>query len=99
MQFETSEKYAVELEEYQGKWSLSDCYKGNDGVIRKSWAVKQLGKDKMADKATPVKVFLGSPDQAAAVCLAVLKAITGKVYVVEGTAPAQSDDGTQDIPF
>jgi hypothetical protein len=67
MQIRTSEKSFIELEEYKGNYSLASCYEGTDGTVRKEWAKRQMGKDKYADKATPVKVFLGNRETAIAV--------------------------------
>ena len=63
MQIKTGEKGGIELEVYNEKYSLASCYVGQDGELRKEWAFRQIGRDKAADKATPVKVYLGTKEK------------------------------------
>lgn len=92
-QIRTNGKSFIELEEYKGVYSLAACYEGNDGEVRKEWACKQIGRDRHAEKDTPVKVTIGDRATAIAVCCKILKELTGNEYMPVGdkTAPTDSD--------
>ena len=56
------------VEEYQGKYSLTSAYLGSDGQVRAKWCFRQE-KDKesgknVAGKSIPIKVELGSKEEA-----------------------------------
>jgi len=90
---ETNEKYreGVALDEYNGSFSLTLCQRGNDEKIYPRWAKLQVGKDKLAEKATPVKIGLGDKDKA-------VDAMTFMIAVLNGTAvSSHPEDGS--IPF
>lgn len=76
-QIRTGEKNFIELEEYKGTYSLAACYEGSDGTVRKEWALRQTGRDKHADKDTPVKVVLGDAQTAVAALKQIIKQIEG----------------------
>ena len=95
MQITTKGNNGVELEEYQGTYSLAATYEGKDGTARKEWALKQMGKDKYAEKATPIKVILGDKATAIGVLQTLLKELGG-------STPVDKHDvigGDDDVPF
>ncbi|HQI26287.1 MAG TPA: hypothetical protein PLY95_03530 [Candidatus Paceibacterota bacterium] len=79
MIIEIDERRSVKIEEYNGNYSLVAMYNGFP-----QWAKYQIGKDKYADKARPVKVDLG--DQA----MAILH-LTAAINVIKGN--------TEETPF
>jgi len=99
-QIRTTGKAFIELEEYKGTYSLAACYEGNDGVVRKEWALKQVGRDKHAEKDTPIKVTIGDKATAISVCCQLLKELTGSEYlpINEFAGKAGKPDDV-DIPF
>lgn len=94
MQIKTGDKTGVEIEEYQGRYALASLYIGTDGKMYKEWAYRQYGKDKVADKATPIKVSLGDKQQAIDVCREMLKYF-GHTFAAD-QLPVDSGD---DVPF
>lgn len=77
MQISITDKIGIELEEYNNKFALASTYTGSDGVGRKEWCKKQMGRDKYADKASPIKVFLGDRETAIKALKDILEAIGG----------------------
>jgi len=58
---------AVDIETYNGKYSLVLGWEGRDGKFNAKWAEFEMGKDKIKKKM-PVKIPLGdSKEEAAAV--------------------------------
>jgi hypothetical protein len=78
MQIGTIGKMGIELEEYKGTYSLAATFEGMDGKVRKEWALRQVGRDKHADKDTPIKVVLGDRAKAIEVCHTILKELGEK---------------------
>ena len=72
MIFEISENVSVKIEEYNGNYSLVAIYKNYP-----QWAKYQVGKDKYADKARPVKVELGNKATAILTLTAIANWISG----------------------
>lgn len=80
MQIMTGDKYGIELEEYQGNYSLAATYTGTDGVTRKEWAKRQTGRDQFAEKATPIKVRLGDKSSAVMALQQILNILDGPPF-------------------
>jgi len=93
-----SEHGGFQINEYNGSYSLNSAWESKDGAVRQNWGKRQQGKDKYAEKATPIKVEIGDKATAEAVLLTALKEITGKDYFTSDenrkTPPTQDD-----IPF
>jgi hypothetical protein len=86
----TSEHGGFLINEYKGNYSLNSAWEADDGTVRQNWALRQKGKDKYADKATPIKIELGDKEHAEAGLLLALKEITGKSFVLASM---------EDVPF
>jgi hypothetical protein len=95
MQYITGEKTAVELEEYKGVYSLSDCYIGKDGDIKKNWAKKQKGRDEYWDKPTPIKVTLGDIDKA----IQTMQGILDDLMSLSGQVNGGNTSKDNDVPW
>jgi hypothetical protein len=87
----TIDKYTtLNLEEYEGVYSLLQGFTGNDGSFKMSWIKEEIGpKDNKQEKSMPKRVKLG--DQKTA--LAVADAIYDYFQV-----PRHGDD-PGDVPF
>lgn len=86
----TSERGGFLINEYKGTYSLNSAWESDDGTVRQNWALKQKGKDKYAEKATPIKVELGDRDHAIAALTMALQSIKGTT----DSAPTM-----EDVPF
>jgi hypothetical protein len=86
----TSEHGGFLINEYKGTYSLNSAWESDDGTVRQNWALKQKGKDKYAEKATPIKVELGDRDHAIAALTKALQSIKGTTDI----APPM-----EDVPF
>jgi len=71
----TNQEYGrgVQLDEYNGVFSLIAAREGTDGKIYKEWAFPQDKDRRPRDKAIPVKVDLGDKDQAIEALLVFLR--------------------------
>jgi hypothetical protein len=88
------EKNSVELEEYQGTYSLASLRQGTDGKdYKKQWAKYRAGRDKYQDKDWPVKVTIGDRYAAIALCQSILAELSGNV---PNEGRNRTDD---DVPF
>jgi len=94
----TSEHGGFLINKYKGNFSLNSAWESDDGVVRQNWALRQKGKDKYAEKATPIKVDIGDKDHAEAALLLALKEITGKTFV-PACLDAKSQQTIEDVPF
>lgn len=83
IEIRTGNKTGVVLDTYNNKYSIASVSDDKDGTWRKEWARKQVGKDKLAEKATPIKVYLGEKETAIAALQQLIQEI----------------QGTDDIPF
>jgi len=82
MTLEISQYDAVELQEYQGNYSLIACAIGKKDppTYYPRWALYRKKRDEYQEKDWPVKVSIGNKEQAVLLCLAVLSELTGKEY-------------------
>ena len=99
MQLETGPKSGIEIELYNGVYSLAALYKGTDGLLRKEWALRQIGRDKHAEKDTPIKVVIGD----AAMALKVADAIYDHFAIArpkdDPPTPQADQLPDDDVPF
>ena len=90
----TSERGGFLINEYNGTYSLNSAWESDNGTVRQNWALKQKGKDKYAEKATPIKVELGDRDHAIA-------ALTMALQLIKGTTDNKlpMEDVPDSVPF
>jgi hypothetical protein len=67
----TGGEHGVKLEEYQGIYSLTACYKGYS-----QWGKQKISKTEYSDKDRPVKVVLGNKETAVKALTELLNAIS-----------------------
>ena len=96
-----NQKSAVELEEYQGGFSLISCwYSTKKDEWVQQWATMQFGKE---EKRAPVKVYLGQRDKAIQVLEEALAELRGnnkppkREQTPQADAPIEIPD--DEIPF
>ena len=89
----------IELDNYNGVYSIVSANKGQDGTVYKKWGYPQ-GRGKGAgpiEKSLPWKVALGGTKQQAVDMLkSLLSAIDGGSPPQQNTAPAHPPDN---VPF
>lgn len=89
-------KQGFEVSEYNGKFSLCSSNEGKDGKIWFKWVFPQNKDKEPIDKAIPMKVELGSRENA----IARLKKAIEFVETYEDLVGGDGDDGhDDDIPF
>ena len=91
----TNEQYKVGcvLEEYQGSYNICAAQQGQDGKIYLRWCYNQTKERKPSEKTVPVKIGLGSKDQA-------IEMLETFVSILKGEGePAGSNTEDMDIPF
>jgi hypothetical protein len=76
-------KQGVFVDEYQGKISLCAAYESGEGKAYRKWGKEQTKRDEYAEKATPVKVTLGTKENA----LEVLRQIAVAAGVLSNDVP------------
>ena len=60
----TTEKDFIELNEYNGVFSLIACREDQAGKVWQEWGKKKFGKTGYSEKDLPIKVVLGNRSQA-----------------------------------
>ena len=99
--FITNEQYGrgFQVEEYAGKIKLVSARKAQTEEIYKDWAFPQDNNRKPRDKAIPVQIDLGTPDEAIARLKCVLDLLEGNSELppVAESEPTNIEDS--DIPF
>ena len=90
----------VSVEEYKGTYSLAAAYETRDGNVALRWAYPDKDR-KPAEKAQPVKIVIGSRDDAVELLRAVAAVIRGgEAYrppVTRHEPPPMPDES--EIPF
>ena len=94
-----TDKDGVKLVFYRDNYELQAHKEGNDGTYYQQWSKPQIGRDKFADKAIPVKIVIGPKETAAGVLLSLLQEITGCEYVPSGEPRTRQELPDDDVPF
>jgi hypothetical protein len=86
---------SIQISEYKGKFSLLSGWYDKEGEFKLNWCRgkhfdKTIHKMVEDQKDTPVKIFLGSKEDA----IEALQAVLDELMTKDGTEP-----GTDDIPF
>jgi hypothetical protein len=76
MAITVTDKVSVEVENYNGTYSIKEGWINREGKFNPNWCVKEFGKEK-TKKNVPVSVRLGDRDTALAVLGELYREISG----------------------
>jgi hypothetical protein len=97
-QLSTIGKSGLELDEYNGEYSLTALYQGKNGQMYQKWGKEKIGKgadgeSKYADKDRPFKIVLGDRHRSIDVLRMLLAELAAPIPVED--RPPEDDS----IPF
>jgi predicted AAA+ superfamily ATPase len=86
MDYKTTEYDGITLSEYKGTYSI-EALKTKDDKFYPVWARYQKGRDEFQDKAWPVKVILGTKEQAKTTLLKLIAELGNEQAPLDDSVP------------